>query len=988
MLFRFSENEFFPKRMAYARKGGHEGSSARPRNGESPRREPRPRPEPRRENPAVVEENIEASREKLGDLLDESEKADKLLGRKGESLSPKEILSNMKKIGTAAPDWLIKTYKNLYPKTVNRPIDDEIRRELARKEWDRFQALFPESTRLRIQEVTGSTPKPKYTEAVQAIMRGDFEGVDQGTKALLEKLSLDGTNTVAFHKKHRRLKEVERELMFQEPKAKEAQEALAAHENDKSMIAAAKEKWTDIIWNKPLTALGYAGKIALAGVALGSLATFGYGLIMPVAGVATVGSMTGAFTSLGGFLGTTLSTGWGLFGSLTTTLGMTKVATVTAGALGYGVLNFVPGKAAEYVGQKNYDKKTAELASEKEAKEEELNLPALRGERDEAKSEMEKTRQENKDNIALINKEKDKHVAEQKKINQQIEEAIAAGGDVQELQAKLEKVTQLILYLDSIIETLGSVEVPADLEPHVAIDIDTITSNITKMPVDQTTSRQLMEMAREREQELLANQKKLLKLEGVKKEMAEVEDIELLRTLTNFLEPRRSQRRDDLTREQLNLLNAHTPELYRLVRSLRNLPEESVLQRDLRRILHPLFSKALAALEAGAGEEPGATDDAGEPADEVEQKSDEGEVGSAEEERKDAEEEGDKREPDAEGEADEEDSTPDEIDEDAEAIGEFTAEQVKFIVETFGYGNDRSKAAVRSGLGNPNSSTTKYARVLIGFPIKNGANAVVRLARVLQGLFQSEMSKLHLEASAFGLSLSWAAWDVCKQYYFTKHPDESGPGYPVENPFSGRELQSQMINRQIGWELYRVYKDTAFLALDEDHPHREEIEHIFEQRRKANGELSAKDYAEVGRLARDTRGLSGGETPDETGPNTSPESTPGKPRSPEAEALISAAVSLRNAVARLGEKAPLPAFQKILDKDPEFRAEITRSQEILLREGNRDELRESIDDLVAIIQERKSFEHAATGRVKIVLSEQIALLEESKARLEARLAAL
>ena len=98
--------------------------------------------------------------------------------------------------------------------------------------------------------------------------------------------------------------------------------------------------------------------------------------------------------------------------------------------------------------------------------------------------------------------------------------------------------------------------------------------------------------------------------------------------------------------------------------------------------------------------------------------------------------------------------------------------------------------------------------------------------------------------SAYGSSMSWTYWDMAKQYYFFSNPQEQKSIlYRVANPMENKTLQTEIVCRQMGWELY--HNEMRASILDKLSGHSSALEYLTKTP-KETGELRSWDYSNLG----------------------------------------------------------------------------------------------------------------------------------------------
>jgi len=603
MRLSFAQNEFFPKRFLYARPQPKNADEGTAEGG----KERFPKPEP------VLPKQVDESRQKISDLLDDKEKAEKLIGAKeGQPLSPKDILSNLKKVvreDQASSDWVLQTYRDFYPEVLRDGVTPAARQEIAHQEYERFKRTLSESGQERIQALVSSERKPTYTEALQAILSGTsaigggvirIGEVDKGTRDVIASLRLDNTKTVQCHEKAKEIKKLEEQIASKKTELIKYDQEIREHQENRGKISEWKEWWSKNKWewNKMRTVMNYTGKIALIGVGVVAVGGFGAGLLglSTATGFGTVGA---GFSTMGSWFASIGQGIWSGYSGLAAGLGMSKPAVAAAAGLGIGLYSWVPGFASEWINKEVYGWKKSSLAKKKEEEKKALGIDELEDQRKAAEAEMKNIQEENKSYVDILQKERGKYVDEQNKINGLIEQRSESASDLADLQQQLAKVTAYILNLDAMIDALNSANNPGSVDTALQpLSMDEISRNIQKMNLDATRTQQLMQIAADREKEWRGSQQKLMDVrfkEGILKEKNAIDDPDLLHALTAFLDPNGN---NSIADKWVNKLRAHHPELHRLVRSMKNLKnpdpqgDQMVLFKEIRDILHPIFEEA------------------------------------------------------------------------------------------------------------------------------------------------------------------------------------------------------------------------------------------------------------------------------------------------------------------------------------------------------------------------------------------------------------
>ncbi|MBV9349606.1 MAG: hypothetical protein JO026_02545, partial [Patescibacteria group bacterium] len=160
----------------------------------------------------------------------------------------------------------------------------------------------------------------------------------------------------------------------------------------------------------------------------------------------------------------------------------------------------------------------------------------------------------------------------------------------------------------------------------------------------------------------------------------------------------------------------------------------------------------------------------------------------------------------------------------------------------------------------------RYARVLRlmelkgdhGKPLEAGQKseleAALELAKSLRKAFRIETLKNGLVVSPFGKSESWVMWDIAKQKYYFSHPEERREGYEVADPLTSEDKQEEIVNRQLGFEVYQAFRrrtlPEALRRRIEENPPLAAARSLLQGAPNASGSLSSKDLAALGKYFR------------------------------------------------------------------------------------------------------------------------------------------
>lgn len=153
-------------------------------------------------------------------------------------------------------------------------------------------------------------------------------------------------------------------------------------------------------------------------------------------------------------------------------------------------------------------------------------------------------------------------------------------------------------------------------------------------------------------------------------------------------------------------------------------------------------------------------------------------------------------------------------------------------------------------------SAQRYADSLLQLSQRENLEAIRNLARKILDTMVSEAARIGIPLTVYGKSMTWAMWDIGKQYHFFTHPDQIEPGYEeTGNPLESQTKQDEIINRHLGWEAYAAFSTNAQgwkekVARD---PKFAPALELLNKPPKQNNTLSSKDLADLGAALRNVR---------------------------------------------------------------------------------------------------------------------------------------
>jgi hypothetical protein len=150
-------------------------------------------------------------------------------------------------------------------------------------------------------------------------------------------------------------------------------------------------------------------------------------------------------------------------------------------------------------------------------------------------------------------------------------------------------------------------------------------------------------------------------------------------------------------------------------------------------------------------------------------------------------------------------------------------------------------------------SAKKYAESLVNASSTGGLETIRTQARELRDKMLTEASRTGIPMSTHGKSLSWAMWDMGKQYHFFTHQDLNDPTYEIGNPLESESKREEILNRHIGWEAYAAFQDKnnpEYKTRVQNDPRLRATLRFFTKEPNAHRSLSSNELAELGKMLR------------------------------------------------------------------------------------------------------------------------------------------
>ena len=156
--------------------------------------------------------------------------------------------------------------------------------------------------------------------------------------------------------------------------------------------------------------------------------------------------------------------------------------------------------------------------------------------------------------------------------------------------------------------------------------------------------------------------------------------------------------------------------------------------------------------------------------------------------------------------------------------------------------------------GEISPAEAKYGAALSKLDGAYRIDRIDGLASSLKDRVLDWMQRMGLSPSPYTPSISWARWDIAKQYYLSKRPEESDPErYHLGNPMEDQRVQDEIAYRHLGWEIHSKWihdseqKEIIHRKLS-GKPSAEGILEILDMRTKEDGQLPSDQLAKLGRL--------------------------------------------------------------------------------------------------------------------------------------------
>lgn len=124
--------------------------------------------------------------------------------------------------------------------------------------------------------------------------------------------------------------------------------------------------------------------------------------------------------------------------------------------------------------------------------------------------------------------------------------------------------------------------------------------------------------------------------------------------------------------------------------------------------------------------------------------------------------------------------------------------------DTLGKDEASINANLNRTLALPNIE--RYIESINELSKKYGNEAVLAQAKALRDKCVAELTSMGIKPSEYAGSMSWAMWDIAKQFHMLNHPEDTSDKYkrsladPMEESRKGELKRDEIVSRHIGWE--------------------------------------------------------------------------------------------------------------------------------------------------------------------------------------------
>lgn len=151
-----------------------------------------------------------------------------------------------------------------------------------------------------------------------------------------------------------------------------------------------------------------------------------------------------------------------------------------------------------------------------------------------------------------------------------------------------------------------------------------------------------------------------------------------------------------------------------------------------------------------------------------------------------------------------------------------------------------------------NENAISYAKELVSLSENYGQIALVTFLDRVRSQYTAAVDHLGIDTSKYGKSITWPLWDLAKQSYLAKHPEQSSPEYTLVDlfdPAHQAEKITEISNRHLGYEFAQQYEQDHGVLDKAPRSERQKIKDLLANTpRNKSGQLPSWQLARLGEL--------------------------------------------------------------------------------------------------------------------------------------------
>lgn len=145
-----------------------------------------------------------------------------------------------------------------------------------------------------------------------------------------------------------------------------------------------------------------------------------------------------------------------------------------------------------------------------------------------------------------------------------------------------------------------------------------------------------------------------------------------------------------------------------------------------------------------------------------------------------------------------------------------------------------------------------YTKELVSLSENYGQIALATFSHRVRSRYATSVDRLGIDTSEYGKSITWPLWDLAKQSYLAKHPEQSSLEYKLADPFDPAhqvEKIAEISNRHLGHEFARQYELDHSVLDKAPKSERQKIKDLLtDTPRNKSGQLPSWQLARLGEL--------------------------------------------------------------------------------------------------------------------------------------------